>query len=176
MDQPQPPVDGAEPAPYRLKKLTIRRFRSLHDVGPLPIQAALTVLTGENDGGKTTCLDAIDFLLGGSPLDDADRSRWACDEEPIGVEGTFYALDDPEGAAPLHVRARQERGGPRACEVLVRAHRHFGPQWASIPLQELKERMTSAGIDLPRGTKKDPFIDAITSWQIDRPDDEWEEC
>ncbi len=176
MDQPQAPVGGAGLESFRLSALTIRRFRSLHDVGPLPIQSSLTILTGENDGGKTTCLDAIDFLLGGSPLDAADRSRWACDEEPIEVEGTFYALDDLEGVEPLQVRARQERGGPRICEVLVRANRQFGPQWASIPIQELKERMTSAGIALPGGTKKDPFIDAITAWLIDRPEDEWEEC
>ncbi len=167
--------DGAQPAPLQLSQLTIRRFRSLHDVGPLPIQAALTVLTGENDGGKTTCLDAIDFLLGGGPLEDADRSRWAGDDEPIEVEGLFYAFDDPGETTPLRFRARQECGGHRVCEVLVGAHRHFGPQWVNTPLPELKERMIAAGITLPRVTKKDPFIDAVTAWLIDRPKDEWDD-
>ena len=101
MDNTQTQREGGEqPLLLQLRSITIRRFRSLHDVGPLPVQSALTVLTGENDGGKTSCLDAVAFLLENRSLDDDDRSRWAHDDEPIEVEGTFCALDDTGCIAP----------------------------------------------------------------------------
>lgn len=160
----------------QLRSITIRRFRSLDDVGPLPVQAALTVLTGENDGGKTSCLDAVAFLLGNRPLDDDDRSRWARDDEPIEVEGTFCTLDDPGCDTPWRIRARQACGASRACEVLDRVHPAFGPQWASLPLPELKKRMTEAQVHLPGGAAKPPYIAAIGAWLQECPCEEWEEC
>lgn len=164
------------PSPLVLHSITVRRFRSLFDVGPLPIQEALTVLTGENDGGKTTCLDAVAFLLTNQAFDAGDRSHWADDDEAIEVEGVFYALDDPEHFDPVSIKACQEPGATRICHVRVRAHTHFGAQWATTPLHQLKELMKAVGIPLPGGSAKAPFTDAVADWLIDRPKEEWEDC
>ncbi|MEA2585690.1 MAG: hypothetical protein QOF33_3775 [Thermomicrobiales bacterium] len=161
------------PPPLLLHLVTIRRFRSLFDIGPLPIQEALTVLTGENDGGKTTCLDAVAFLLAPQSLDAQDRSRWATDEDAIEVEGVFYSIDDPEHFDPMCIKVRLEPGGHRECLVLVRAHAQFGPQLGKIPINLLKEQMTAVGIPLPGGTAKLPYIEAVTEWLMTRPSEEW---
>lgn len=168
--------DNGLPLMLQLRSITTRRFRSLHDVGPLPIQAALTVLTGENDGGKTSNLDAIAFLLGNRLFDDDDRSRWAADDEPIEVEGIFCALDDPGCNDSRRIRARQAGGAARVCELLERAHPVLGPQWWNHPLPELKRRMIAAGINLPGGAAKPPYINAVNGWLQDQPDEAWVEC
>lgn len=163
------------PSLLQLRSVTIRRFRSLHDIESLPVQAALTVLTGENDGGKTSCLDAIGFLLGNRSLDDADRSRWANDDDPIEVEGTFCAADDPECECPRRIRARQACGESRVCEVLECVHPAFGALWPTLALPELKKRMAEAGVESPGGAPKQPYVDSITAWLHDRPREEWED-
>lgn len=164
------------PSLLQLRSVTIRRFRSLHDIESLPVQAALTVLTGENDGGKTSCLDAIGFLLGNRSLDDADRSRWANDDDPVEVEGAFCATDDPECECPRRIRARQACGESRVCEVLERMHPAFGSLWPTLALPELKKRMAEAGVESPGGSPKQPYVDSITTWLRDRPREEWEDC
>jgi putative ATP-dependent endonuclease of OLD family len=176
MDNNQADLEDNDQPLLQLRSLTIRRFRSLHDVGPLPVQAALTVLAGENDGGKTSCLDAVAFLLGNRPFDNEDRSRWANDDESIEVEGIFCALDDPECNITRRIRARQACGKARACEVLERVHTVFGPQWSSLPLPELKKLMTAAAVRLPGGAAKSPYITAVETWLLDRPYEEWTEC
>jgi hypothetical protein len=67
-----------------------------------------TIITGVNDGGKSTALRALDFLLGGSAPDSADFSILRSGEEGIEtrsdrieVTGSF-SLDD-EGAKVLGV-------------------------------------------------------------------------
>ncbi|MEU4772810.1 TOPRIM nucleotidyl transferase/hydrolase domain-containing protein [Micromonospora sp. NPDC023644] len=57
----------------RLASMTVRGFRSLGDVGPIPIRRP-TILAGHNDSGKTACLDALAFLLGVRQVTDEDRT------------------------------------------------------------------------------------------------------
>ncbi len=167
---------GDDPCPpLRLHSITIRRLRSLYGVGPLPIQAGLTVLAGENDGGKSTCIDAIGFLLGGYAPDDRDRSHWATNDEAIEVEGAFYPLNASESVPPARFRARQERGSPRVCEMLDRVHCGLNARPEDLKLNDLKARMAELSIPSPGGQAKQPYEAAVQAWLDDRPDHEFAE-
>jgi putative ATP-dependent endonuclease of the OLD family len=176
MDESQSLQAAPACASLQLSQLTIRRFRCLHDIGPLPIQEALTVLAGENGGGKTTCIDAIAFLLGvgKQAIDDDDRSHWAADDEAVEVEGSFCALDDSECQSPLRLRARQDAAGVRSWEILDQVHSGFGARPADLPLPDLRAQMQRLGIPSPGGQTKPPYVDGANAWLVDRPPHEFE--
>src|SRR6266852_9199575 len=81
-----------------LDRLTIRRFRSCDDA-TIKLQSDLTVLVGENNGGKSNIVDAIRILT--LPLsgrrerypeeDDLRRGRT---ETEFRIEGQFSGLSD----------------------------------------------------------------------------------
>ncbi|MFF0317083.1 ATP-dependent endonuclease [Micromonospora sp. NPDC005252] len=56
-----------------LVSISVRGFRSLQDVGPIPVHRP-TILTGPNDSGKSATIDALAFLLGTHPLTEEDRT------------------------------------------------------------------------------------------------------
>jgi putative ATP-dependent endonuclease of the OLD family len=78
-----------------LESYSVIGMRSLADVSEIPVRRP-TIITGANDGGKSTCLHALNFLLGGraptlddhtmvGPNEDADPLR----HERIEVIGKF---------------------------------------------------------------------------------------
>ncbi|GIJ23619.1 AAA family ATPase [Micromonospora lutea] len=67
----------------RLVKYSVRGLRSLANVVDIPVGRP-TIVVGSNDGGKTSCLLALQFLLTGKP--------------EIGEEDRTYAVDDEEAA------------------------------------------------------------------------------
>ena len=162
--------------PLQLRRVAIRRFRGLYDTGPLPMKQNLTVLAGENGGGKTTFIDAICFLLGvGKQISvEGDRSNWADDGEEVEVEGWFCGIGDPECQVQLRLRARQDASGARACEVHDLVHSEFGSRPAELTLNELRTRMQALNIASPGGSAKPPFVDAADAWIAGRPSEEFE--
>ena len=169
--------EEADPSlPLILDSISVRRLRSLFEVGPIPIQKAMTVLTGENDGGKSTCLDAIALLLDGQQLDDADRSSWCDDDDAIEVEGVFYDLGDKDRNRPFRIRARQELSGGRSLSMLMRRHQHFDVSIADTSLPRLKEQMITAGVQSAGGSAKPPYVKAVEDWLVTRPPEEFEDC
>jgi putative ATP-dependent endonuclease of OLD family len=75
----------------QLVSMTVHGFRSLQDVGPIPIRRP-TILTGHNDSGKSATIDALAFLLGASTLTEEDR--------------TFEASGDSGDTAPSDSASR----------------------------------------------------------------------
>lgn len=79
----------------KLKKLCIQNFRKLNNV-EIDLADA-TFLVGANNSGKSSTLDAIEFLISDKKLDDTCRSRYIMengeekvnDTEDIIIEGTF---------------------------------------------------------------------------------------
>ena len=57
----------------QLEDFSIKGFRSLDEVGPIPVKKP-TVLIGHNDAGKTATLSALKFLLGRTQLASEDRT------------------------------------------------------------------------------------------------------
>ncbi|MER5412575.1 AAA family ATPase [Streptomyces virginiae] len=56
--------------------MSVEGLRSLVSVPHIPVKSQ-TVVTGQNDGGKSTLLDALDFLISGKPLSEHDISHLA---------------------------------------------------------------------------------------------------
>jgi putative ATP-dependent endonuclease of the OLD family len=76
--------------------VSVEGFRCLEDIPEVPVLSQ-TVLTGQNEGGKTALLDALNFLLHGTALSKHDLTY-------VG-DG---ALQDPAGdAATAHARVPQ---------------------------------------------------------------------
>src|SRR5258708_38815956 len=55
----------------QLASFSISGFRSLAEVTPIPVRSP-TVLTGRNDSGKSSVLDALGFLLASQEVADSD--------------------------------------------------------------------------------------------------------
>lgn len=153
----------------QLRDISIRRFRSLFQVERVPVQHDLTVVAGQNDGGKSTFLDAIAFLLGEKSLDDRDICNGATEEEGIEVEGVFDPMSDGDDPKPVIVRACRARGGKRIAELQALVHQSLGAPPEDLGLADLKKacsRVIPGGIN---GNSKQPFVDALTDWIGEQP-------
>lgn len=184
-------------SPLLLGHIAIEGFRSLWQVGPVSIMPALTVLTGENDGGKSSFLDAIAFLLGSYAGDDRDHSSGppsiipaarqaglhrddlllepvvAGPGDEIIVEGLFYALDDPARQRPVHIRARRSRGGKRIVERRDRRHRRLAGRPQELTVVDLRSYAVEFGLPIPRTAPKDAFVAAVEEWLDGQPEQDF---
>ncbi len=147
-----------------LESFRVTGFRSLADTGDVPVRRP-TILTGANDGGKTACLDALRFLLEGTPVGAQDRTMVRVGEEPPGgrgdddryrccvVTGRFQlAASEREElgteASTLHIRRVAEDGAATRCEVLrsVPADPDLQDLDDTLPLAELQARAARLGV------------------------------
>lgn len=158
--------------PLLLREVRVLRFRSLEDV-VVPLQPGMTVLTGENDGGKTAILEAIDILLSGRTPRFEDRTHGSGDADEVMVEGTFYSGSDP--TTVVRLRAAWVPGGQLRREILDRVHPGFGGRPVDLPINELRARLQELAIPNPGGTAKPPLVQAAETWLTDRPPEEFED-
>jgi hypothetical protein len=86
---------------------SISGFRALADVGPVPLERP-SILTGRNDSGKSSVLDALAFLLDPYrkvlPTDfpiQAEDARKPDEERVIVVTGVFKLNEDDQKATGL---------------------------------------------------------------------------
>ncbi len=114
-----------------LVKYTVRGFRSLADVADIPVGKP-TILAGPNDGGKSSALDALAFLLDEHTCTDDDRSHWVDDAEvaaKIEVIGHFAldAWEQERFGLPSEARIR------RVCDP---ARVSGWDLWSGLPVDE----------------------------------------
>lgn len=160
--------------PLLLREVTIRGFRSLDNIGPLPIQMSTTVFTGQNDGGKTATLDAIQLLLEPEPIDDEDVSHWVAPENEIEVKGIFVPIT-PESNEKFSVRALATSGTRPVRESLDHVHKEFGAHPEELALKDLRAKFAELDIPSPGGREKEPFVVAAQEWIEERPVEELEQ-
>lgn len=160
---------------WRLTQLVVRRFRSLFEIGPIPIQDTLTVLTGVNDGGKTALLDALAFLVRGYAIEENDRSIWT-PEDSVEVEGTLVDRTAPQNF--MRIRRRWTPSGQTSFEVLARVHPRFPVPPDKLSMPELRAKIKELPpeeVDAPGGSSKSPFVEAAQRWLSKRPPHEFSE-
>ena len=166
----------------------MQHFRSLFETGWIPFHD-LTILIGENDGGKTATLDILEILLGNKSPDDEDYSYepgTVADvngvvprETIIGIEGKFSLTDTEQVTisemAPLsgglvHLRKTFEKGvgshtvivGDVPVDPRLRIDIH------STIISDLRKLATDLGLDIG-GVAKQPFIDALDTYRAGQP-------
>jgi energy-coupling factor transporter ATP-binding protein EcfA2 len=157
------------PSPYCLQSISATGFRSLAECGPIPLSGNLTVLTGQNDGGKTSVLDAVAFLLSESRPDDRDHRSL---EVPISIVGVFRTVN---GSDSVTIRLIRETDGAITRSMLDVVHREFDTHPVDVPINELRAAIARLSIPNPGGQRKGPLVKAVDEWISERPADEFSE-
>lgn len=79
----------------RLKEVTITNFRGFRGKVCIPIDANVTGITGKNDVGKTSILEALDiFFEGGEVTIDKDDFNISTQEEFVEIRCVFEGMSD----------------------------------------------------------------------------------
>lgn len=154
---------------WLLDTVSVKGFRSLADCGPVSFSECLTVLTGQNDGGKTSLLDAVAFLLGEFTCDDRDHRSL---DVPIEVTGTFLVAG---GAERPKVRVARAVGTAVSRVMLDTVHTGMGAHPVHLPINQLRAAMSRLGIPNPGGTEKAPLVEAADAWVSSRSPNEFSE-
>ncbi|MEV7267827.1 TOPRIM nucleotidyl transferase/hydrolase domain-containing protein [Micromonospora aurantiaca] len=176
----------------QLVSISVHGFRSLQDVGPIPIRRP-TLLTGHNDSGKSATIDALAFLLGASPLAEEDRTFEATRTgggetgpssdapgsvrrvEATWVEGEFRLSDQEQAdlTLPGTILMRRISGhelGPRL-ELLVDAPvdenlRDLGAK----PLSDLRATAAALGVTVTSDARaKSSWVAALEQFAETQP-------
>ena len=151
-----------------LRTLSVDNLRSLRELPAVPLEANLTILAGQNGGGKTSFIDALAMLLqNASPSEEARSSP----DQDITVNGEFLSVNE---TVRIQVRAKYS-GGAVQREVLRLVHPYFGNSPETMTIQHLRNASAAAGIESPGGTAKAPFVKAATTWIDQRPRAELDE-
>ena len=167
-------MSNESPMPDRgrlaLRSLSVDNLRSLQDLPPAPLEPDLTVLAGQNGGGKTSFIDALSMLLESNAPNEEARSS---SNRDITVTGDFSSVTDETES--FKVRAACSAGQVKR-EVLHLVHPVFGNSPGDMTIQELRKAFSSAEIKTPGGTAKSPFVIKAMEWINGRPQAELEEA
>jgi energy-coupling factor transporter ATP-binding protein EcfA2 len=157
----------------RLDSFGVQGFRSLSDVPLIPVRKP-TILTGENDGGKSSALGALSFLLNGqAPAPEDFSFKWASADLSLGnhvlrvpeivVTGNF-SLSPTEQInldLPAKIQLRRRVGA----ESPIYEIHIFVPQDVSLRgienmrIQELRDLAAERGLE-PEGKRNE-----LESWR-----------
>jgi energy-coupling factor transporter ATP-binding protein EcfA2 len=163
----------------QLTSFSISGFRALADVGPVPLERP-SILTGRNDSGKSSVLDALAFLLDpyrkALPTDfpiQAEDAREPDEERVLVVTGVFELNEDDQKATGLAdvVSIRRSAGlesnvvtdyGYEAEQQVPQDERLRNLEEARRSLEDLKEAARAYGVWAePPARSKQSFIDVL---------------
>lgn len=178
----------------KLSKFSAKHFRCLYDVAEIPFHP-ITVLIGENDGGKTATLEALYlfFSRNASPID-RDYSYIPGSPPEAGEENSpkedsmtleaEFDLDEAElqqlnesllvPLDRLMVRKLFSRGGAVKTEIrsLVSREPKLQVDPDALPLPQIKSLAGEFGASLPGGTARDPILREFKAWLRTQPMEE----
>lgn len=161
----------------------MKNFRSLYDIKWIPFHE-ITVFTGENDGGKTAVLHALEYFLKIKHIPEIeDFSRISSEEfaDEILLEGLFE-IDDTEKELLnrltsfeediIHVIKiyKQDGSEPHKFKTKVHPDPKFQRDLGSVKLNELIELTQEYDISLEGldKRKKDPILEKIRAWLFEQ--------
>lgn len=159
-----------------------KHFRCLYDTDWIPIHK-LTVLIGENDGGKTATIDAIEILLTNKSPDTEDFSfvpgSQEGHEQEMVLEAKFSL--EPSDMSALQDLCRyssdqliirrvfsSDSPGPLTYRTMVHPDERLSADLAAHTIPILREIAEEHGIDVPLSPKPD-IVDAIETWLATQP-------
>ena len=166
----------------QLDSFTVEGFRALANTAEIPIRSP-TILTGGNDGGKSSALDALRFLLDGPRPVEADYTLMGPPQkgetEPMRAARIVVTGHFEDDGEPLHLRRTIEPGSqPRYEQLLAVPAQSDLRGLESLKLEELKSRCADRRIQ-PNGKASakaswlDPLIELAKN---DEQVEEWVEA
>ena len=160
-----------------------KHFRCLYDTNWIPIHD-LTVLIGENDGGKTATIDALEILLTGKSPDPEDfsfgpESQQKREQEMV-LEAKFTleandiaVLQDlcRYSSDQLVIRRdfRPDFAGPWKYRTMVHSDERLCVDLAGCKVDTLREIAEEHGIDLRGLRLKGEIVNGIETWLASQP-------
>jgi len=154
-----------------LSELRIHGFRSFAEPIDIPVRDGMTVLTGENDGGKTATINALQALIKPQLLEQEDISK--AGNIPVDIRGKFTNQTNGE---ELNIRVILKSGGQPSQQILRHSHSIFGCDPSIFPLPELKKLLAEAEIVSPGGSAKQPYVEAAQAWLAGRTEGEFNDA
>ncbi|GAA2064242.1 ATP-dependent endonuclease [Catenulispora yoronensis] len=104
-----------------LARLEASGFRSLRETR-IDLRPEVTILVGENNGGKTNVIDAVQLLV--DPLEEGRARRWWTRDDvadgcsgPVTLTGVYRELSPAESGTHLHALAPDPDWGVKRCAV-----------------------------------------------------------
>ena len=149
-----------------LQSLSVDNLRSLQELPAIPLEGDLTILAGQNGGGKTSFIDALLLLLDNRAPSEGARSS---SDREITVIGAFASSDRTES---LTVRATYSNGQVQRQHLLL-VHSEFGDLPGNMNIQGLRQALARSEIESPGGSAKAPFAEAANKWISQRPMEEF---
>jgi putative ATP-dependent endonuclease of OLD family len=156
----------------KIRAFAVQGFRCLADIDSIPFGAP-TILTGANDGGKTSVLRMLEFLLGGALPLPADYTRLAL-EPPMDVcmaSGHFdlsnadrEALGFDATVEQLQLRRLADRSTGARYEMLMRMPENPLLRGLSeaLTVEELRNRASVLGLSCTgHQRRKDTFLPVL---------------
>lgn len=158
----------------KVERFRVEGFRCLVSTDWIPIKKT-TIFTGQNDGGKTSALDALSMLLDkNSEPDESDYTitqDGASAVEKCIVEGIFaLTFDDGQilgtSGTELHLRREFARSdlSKYLYKTMVHQDARFQRDLKEVPISELIALASEFGINLTDKRRKDPIVIEIRAW------------
>lgn len=163
----------------KLLKVRFENFRIIQTMDWIPIKK-LMILTGENDGGKTSTLNALEIFLNQKAAPHSSDYRkidgFGNSEGKISMYGIF-SLDPTEqslvGTPTDSIEVRREFGtgidSSFMLKTMVHSDSRLQGNWTSKTIDQLKIIATELGINLTNKVKKDSIIQDIRNWIATQP-------
>ena len=169
----------------KLLAFKVKNFRCLLDTSWIPIHD-LSVLIGENDGGKTATLDALSLFLSANKKPDitdfSSFSSQASTESPtqesplsqIVLEGRFELTEEETGQLPAQCSRDEnkviirrkftiESQGSFLIDAMVHPDPRLGLNLNTYTVEVLKQLASEYSIEVP-SSPKSSIVEAINNW------------
>ena len=166
----------------KLNVIRISGFRSFANATRIVLSPQMTALIGENDGGKTACLDAIRLLLGTyNPTEDDYTKLAGQPVDTIIIDGWFEVSSDEERqllrdfSAPimedLHVIASASPLGrvDYAVDREIPADPDLNVDLPNLTIPDLKSFAEQNSIDVSHCQRKEQYVDILARWLQSQP-------
>jgi len=159
----------------KLEKFRVEGFRSLASTDWIPITKT-TIFTGQNDGGKTSALDALALLLEKKAVPDRrDFTITQGDEAPaekMTIEGNFNLAEDDRKelqtpSSQILIRREFNFSSGESSYVfktMVHKDGRFRRNLSEVPINELTALASEFGIILSSKKLKDLVVKEIREW------------
>lgn len=155
-----------------ISKFRLRNFRCFEDTGWQDL-SQFTVLIGQNDGGKSSVLAAIEGVLTAANFEDGDHRVTGTPNAETELQREHEMIIELRVGAPLlegTIRVTRKIGEGTVYEIEAEmvAEHELRVEISSLTVDKLKEISAIFGISVS-GTNKSAYVAAVEEYKASRP-------